>query len=88
MKKLCADCHIENWFTGTFLASWNGAPVGYLYDVLSTTMPEDRPGSLTAREYVDVLAYIFELNGLPAGTNELPETKTELNRFLIKQRTP
>ncbi len=36
------------------------------------TMPEDDPGSLSAQEYADVLAYILQLNDLPAGGVELP----------------
>ena len=85
MTKVCADCHIQNWFTGTFLASWAGARVSYLYEVISTTMPEDRPGALTSQEYVDIIAYIFELNGLPAGRRELPHRKETLAAILIKQ---
>lgn len=88
MNEVCANCHFQNWFTGTFLALWDGARVGYFYDLISSTMPEDRPSSLSAREYRDVIAYIFELNGLPAGTRELPDTKRELDKILIKQQTP
>jgi hypothetical protein len=34
-------------------------------------MPQDNPGSLKRKEYVDVVAYLFRLNGLPAGDAEM-----------------
>jgi hypothetical protein len=43
-----------------------------MFTLISTAMPEDAPGSLQRDTYADVLAYIFALNGLPAGPRELP----------------
>jgi len=34
-------------------------------------MPQDRPGSLTPQQYIDVLAYILQLNGIQPGSQEL-----------------
>jgi mono/diheme cytochrome c family protein len=69
---VCVECHLmSEEFTGTFLQSWNGATLAALYDVISTTMPQNRPGALKPREYADVLAYILSLNGVPAGATEL-----------------
>jgi hypothetical protein len=34
-------------------------------------MPLDAPDSLTAEEYVDILAYILQENGFPAGPQDL-----------------
>lgn len=73
MTEVCAECHLgEVEFTGAFLRSWSGATVGALFEVISTQMPEDRPGSLEPQEYAEVVAYILSLNGVPAGTRELP----------------
>lgn len=83
---VCIACHIPEWFAGTFLDSWNGATVAALYELISTTMPEDRPGGLKNRQYADVLAYIFAMNGLPAGEVELPSEKHLLERIFIEWR--
>lgn len=85
-QKVCGACHMPEWFTGTFMRSWSGATVGMLFDLISATMPEDRPGGLKRREYADVLAYIFELNGLPPGDEELSSRKEVLAEILIQGR--
>jgi len=36
------------------------------------TMPPDDPGSLGTEDYTDVLTYLLQLNGYPAGEEELP----------------
>jgi mono/diheme cytochrome c family protein len=80
----CAACHMDDWFTGSFLQGWNGATVGMLYERIRTTMPEDRPSGLKNREYADILAYIFEMNGMPPGEEELAGRKSELDKILIQ----
>jgi mono/diheme cytochrome c family protein len=82
----CGACHMREFFTESFLQSWTGAPVSMLFELLRTTMPEDRPGGLDRRQYADVLAYIFELNGLPSGQRELPSRLDELERIVIERR--
>ena len=82
---ICAACHIEEWFTQTLLQSWAGAPLSFLYELMSTTMPEDQPGGLEPQQYADVLAYIFELNGLPAGPDELSPEKQEMAKITIER---
>ena len=83
---VCSTCHMDDWFTGSLLESWAGATVEMLYELISTTMPEDRPASLERQQYADVMAYIFELNGLPAGQEELSARKEALARILIERR--
>ena len=79
LRDECSACHMQDRFTGRFLQAWNGATVGLLYDRIRTTMPEDR-------EYADIVAYIFELNGIPPGEEELASGKSELDRILIQWR--
>lgn len=70
----CAQCHAKRVFSdAAFRRAWNGRPVYSLFRLISTTMPDDRPGSLQRGAYVDVLAYVFTLNGVPAGDVELPD---------------
>jgi mono/diheme cytochrome c family protein len=85
-ERSCSACHMQEYVTGNFLQSWAGAPVSMLFELLRATMPEDRPGGLDGREYADVLAYIFELNGLPSGQSELPPQLDVLERIVIERR--
>ncbi len=82
---VCSECHMDDWYTGSLLESWAGATVEMLYELISTTMPEDRPNSLERQQYADVLAYIFELNGLPTGQEELSARKEALRAILIEK---
>src|SRR5687768_8642955 len=64
----CALCHTMAQHSGTgFAAAWNGRRVADLYDIIRNTMPLDNPGGLSDQEYVDVVAYMLQLNGVPAG---------------------
>ena len=81
----CKLCHLPDYFTATMMMSWSGAPASMLFEVISTSMPQDRPGALSAKQYADVLAYIFELNGLPAGARELPSEPERLARIIIER---
>lgn len=64
----CTSCHGTEAYTGeSFTKAWIGRTAFDFYDQLRTTMPNDNPGALKKEEYVDILAYIFSINGLPAG---------------------
>jgi len=76
---VCAVCHGANDFRGPiFEATWMADPVVNLFDHVSTAMPQDDPGSLSAEQYAAVVAYIMRLNGLPPGERALPATAQEL----------
>ena len=83
-RDVCSACHLPDWFTATFLQSWSGNTAAALFELIRRTMPEDRPGSLKRQEYVDMLAYIFELNGVPPGPNEMPVRRQSLEAILIE----
>lgn len=46
-------------------------------------MPLDAPGSLSRRTYADIVAYLMQLNGLPAGTAALAPDTLVLRRALL-----
>ncbi len=85
-KQSCAECHALDWYRGDVMRSWDGAPLFNLYDVIFTKMPQNNPGSLKRREYVDLLAYILSLNEMPVGSDELPTEPSALKEILIKWR--
>jgi quinoprotein glucose dehydrogenase len=78
-KASCTACHEASRFTGDeFLAGWTGKPLHELFQHMSTTMPEDNPGSLQPPQYADVVAYFLRLNGYPGGKTELPSAEAGL----------
>ena len=49
-------------------------------------MPESNPGSLTDEEYVDIIAYMLSVSGMPEGDNELQPDLQGLAQVLIEQQ--
>ena len=47
-------------------------------------MPTDNPGRLSRGQYADILAYLFRLNGFPAGARELPNDDEGLKKIRIE----
>jgi mono/diheme cytochrome c family protein len=86
-KKACSQCHALDFYRGDTMKPWEGATLSGLYDAVSTRMPQNNPGSLKRREYVDVLAYLLSLNGMPAGDQELSTRAADLKAIHIKWRT-
>ena len=83
--EVCGNCHSTSQFRGeTFRMQWEGRTANDLFSQLRSTMPIDNPGGLTAQEYIAVIAYVFELNGYPAGSAELPTTAEPLKRIRIE----
>lgn len=77
---VCSACHGGSEFRGPIFAlTWMAEPVGHLFEHVSTTMPQDRPGSLSSGEYASILAYFLRVNGREAGELELPANAEILN---------
>lgn len=83
-QAVCASCHALSQFTGPkFLAAWQGGTAFQLFDLVRTQMPQDNPGSLSQAQYLAVTAYLFQLNGFPAGSRPLPQEAAALRRIRI-----
>jgi|SRR6478609_5696894 len=78
----CVTCHASRMWG----QDWPEKSVFEVYDVVKNFMPEDAPGSLSAAQTRDVVAYILQNNKLPAGKVELPEAEADLKQ--IKLATP
>jgi mono/diheme cytochrome c family protein len=61
---------------GDFMSNWSGLTVGDLFERIRTTMPADRPGTLTREQTANVVAHILNVGQFPAGATEL-STRTE-----------
>ncbi len=62
----------------TFRARWTGRSLGELYELIQVEMPQDAPGSLSAQQTTDLLAYILRGNKRPAGDVPLSEDAVAL----------
>ena len=88
-REACIFCHAANEFSGgRFMLRWNGLTAGDIFDVVSTQMPEDNPGSLRPAEYAALVAYVLSLNGYPAGENPLPADLSSLQNLKIDAPPP
>ena len=73
----CIGCHEGQDADGpelmgrAFLDRWREDKLEPLFTFIKTTMPGNNPGSLDERAYTDIIAFILEENGLPAGEREL-----------------
>ena len=76
----CAACHATDLrgdntspsLVGqSFAFLWGGSTLGELFGRIQQLMPTDRPNSLSAQTYRDILAFILRNNSYPSGDKEL-----------------
>ena len=93
----CAKCHgpdlmgadVAPPLTGTeFTSGWNDLTVGDLFERLRITMPADMPGSVSAQDNADLVAFLLAKNGVPAGAAELPPQAEVLKGIKILRQKP
>jgi hypothetical protein len=53
---------------------------------MNASMPESNPGSLTTKEYIDIMAYMLSLNRYASGEKELSAASETLNLITIASR--
>jgi mono/diheme cytochrome c family protein len=76
----CASCHGEG-LTGVeaapalagdmFNSNWEGVALSDLFERIRTSMPQNKPGSLTRAQTADILAHMLKVGGFPAGETAL-----------------
>jgi mono/diheme cytochrome c family protein len=88
----CAGCHGED-LTGRamgplrgdrFLDLWREDSLNFLFTHIRTRMPANAAGSLPETTYLDILAYILQVNTFPSGTQELSRDTVEHIRMVGK----
>jgi glycine/D-amino acid oxidase-like deaminating enzyme len=83
-RKFCSACHATVSHSGdAFQSTWGGRSAAELFDYLRTTMPNDNPGKLSPTQYTDIVAYLLQLNGMPAGTRSLAPDPKQLEQIRI-----
>jgi outer membrane protein assembly factor BamB len=84
-KQACESCHKVAEQTGTtFNAKWGSGTLADLFTAISKTMPQGRPGSLTADAYSSIVAFYLKESGFPAGTAELPADPDALTNVRVR----
>lgn len=95
--ELCASCHGDTLgggesapplAGGEFLSNWNGLTVGDLFDRTRSTMPQNKPGSLSRETGAEVLAFILSANQFPPGKADLPQQSEVLREIKIEAIQP
>lgn len=81
----CLLCHDKKYFRPV-LKRWEGQSLSILFTVMSTSMPENNPGFLSQKEYVDMLAYILSLSRYAPGETELDYQDGALEDVIVEAR--
>jgi mono/diheme cytochrome c family protein len=82
----CAECHHDDLSGGegpalvgnSFMVKWEMSSVERLFHKIRDTMPEANSGNVTDMQKLDVVAFILQQNGYPAGITELSDVKSAL----------
>ncbi|HJO04975.1 MAG TPA: cytochrome c [Acidobacteriota bacterium] len=79
-RRACRSCHTPTLRGGVvipplvgedFMGKWGRMSAGDLFERLRTTMPPSASRRLTREEYAEVVAFMLNKNGFPAGDQEL-----------------
>lgn len=96
-ENYCANCHgtglsggdlAPGLVGGEFDEKWNGRSLGQLFERIKTTMPQDNPDSLSRMQNADILAFILQKSGAPAGASEMPAQIEALNAIKFSVAKP
>ena len=87
----CAACHDggtmgpELWGE-PFLAQWENKYVGAFFSRIQTTMPEDTPGSLSENDVLDLVSYVLQTNGFPAGDTAIQSASALATMTFVRKK--
>jgi len=88
-RKTCASCHGAQLQGGMgpslvgkqFWLTYGGKKVSTLWSAVHTEMPMMAPGSVSARNSTDVMAFLLQKNSVPTGSTPLNDT-SDLSKAL------
>lgn len=69
-----------------FVAHWENDTVGTLFKKISETMPPTGPNEVADELKIDILAYLLQANGFPAGDKELTRDEKILEAFEVRRK--
>ena len=93
--EICSRCHGAGLIGGEvagevapdlkgvyFMLRWSDA-LSNLFIKIDDTMPKDDSGSVNPEETADIIAYLLQANGAPAGESEIPPDRQQLKSILV-----
>lgn len=84
-REACGACHAPDEFVGPdYMDRWTGRPAAELFGLIRNGMPEEAPGSLSRIETAALLAYLFRMNGMPAGDTAMGSDAGSLEAIRIE----
>ena len=63
---------------GAFWQQWQDQSLAAFYQITASTMPVNNPNGFTPEQYADLVAFMLQQNGLPAGEENLPSSAQNL----------
>jgi len=63
---------------GEFWNQWQDQSLAAFYQITASTMPVNNPNGFSAEQYADLVAFMLQQNGLPAGEQNLPSSAGDL----------
>lgn len=93
----CASCHgadlaggemAPGLVGGEFQSNWNTVTLDQLFERIRTSMPMDKPKSLSSTETTTLIAFILSKTGIPPGAATLPENAGELKSITYSAARP
>ena len=81
---MCISCHagMGNHVGPVFRKWWAGRDLLDMYRFMSYNMPKNDPGTLAPDDYLAVMAFLLERNGMPAGKRPLTVDTTGLKAII------
>ena len=81
----CVSCHAIGAVNNPdFRLKWSGQNAYTFFERIRSTMPANKPGSLTQGTYASIVAYLLKLNGMAVGKRTISSDSTALASILLK----
>jgi mono/diheme cytochrome c family protein len=90
----CSSCHASDLsgqngrlIGDRFMRDWREDNLDSLFRRTKAVMPRTAPGTLTDGQYLDIIAYVLQENGFPAGSEDL-KAETAPSILLVGKEGP
>ena len=82
---VCVSCHAIGMLSSAdFRLKWSGMNAFDLFERIRSTMPANRPGTLTMGTYAAIVAYLMKLNGMSVGARVVSSDSSALAAIRLR----
>ena len=97
-KTHCGYCHRDDLIGGgseagapalkgpIFTIRWRDQPLADMFVTIGTTMPQNKPDTLTPQVVIDIVSFLLKSNDMPPGNAELPADLDALKAVFMEYR--